>query len=211
MTVIRCDVHKPEMEDMMSDYRTLPVQYLTGAVEISQPTPSKRVTMDSPAIEVMTDLRCTTAAIIRPDATMEIANTYMIMRGIRTLFVTNSDQSLCGLITATDVLGEKPLRFIEARRIKHSEILVQDIMTPLDQLEAIPIKEIEHSRVGNIVASLRESERQHELVIDYDDDASPKICGIFSLTQIEKQLNIKIMQKNVAKSFAEIETTLIAS
>lgn len=195
----------------MSDYRTLPVQYLTGAVEISQPMPSKRVTMDSPAIEVMTDLRCTTAAIIRPDATMELANTYMMMRGIRTLFVTNSDQSLCGLITATDVLGEKPLRFIESRRIKHSEILVQDIMTPLHHLEAISSKEIEHAKVGNIVTSLRESERQHELVIEHYDDMRPRICGIFSLTQIEKQLNTKIMPKNVAKSFAEIETTLIAS
>ncbi len=199
------------MENMMSDYRTLPVQYLTGAVEISQPTPSKRVTMDSPAIEVMTDLRCTTAAIIRPDAEMEIANTYMMMRGIRTLFVLNNDQSLCGLITATDILGEKPLRFIEERRIKHNEILVQDIMTPLDQLEAISIKEIEHAKVGNVVTSLRESERQHELVIEYYNDTRPKICGIFSLTQIEKQLNVKIMPKNVAKSFAEIETTLIAS
>ena len=70
----------------MNDYRTLPVKHLTGTVKISQPMPAKRVTIDSPAIEVMTDLRCTTAAIIRPDANMEIANTYMIMRGIRTLF-----------------------------------------------------------------------------------------------------------------------------
>jgi CBS-domain-containing membrane protein len=195
----------------MNDYRPLPVQHLTGAVEISQPTPPKHVTMDSLATEVMTDLRCITAASIRPDATMETANNYMMMRGIRSLFVMNDDQSICGMITASDILGEKPLRFIDERRVKHSEILVQDIMTRLDNLEAIPIDKVEHAKVGNIVASLSESGRQHTLVIEYSPNTTPKICGIFSLTQIEKQLNIKITQNNVAKSFAEIETTLIAS
>ncbi len=195
----------------MDEYRSLPVQHLTGAVEIAQPAPPNHVSMDSAAIEVMTDLRCTTAAVIHPDATMEIANVYMQMRGMRSLFVMNKDQSLCGMITATDILGEKPLRFIDERRIKYSEILVQDIMTHLDKLEAIPIKEVEKGRVGNIVTSLRESGRQHTLVIEHFSNAASKICGIFSLTQIEKQLNIKIMPTNVAKSFAEIETTLITS
>ncbi len=195
----------------MDNYRSLPVQHLTSSVEISQPVPPNHVTMDSPAIEVMTDLRCTTAAIISPDETMQTANTYMMMRGIRSLFVLNNDRSLCGMITATDILGEKPMRFIDERRIKHSEIMVQDIMTHLDKLEAIPIKEVELARVGNIVTSLRESERQHTLVIEHLPNATSKICGIFSLTQIEKQLNIKITPNNVAKSFAEIETTLIAN
>ncbi|MBY0498207.1 MAG: CBS domain-containing protein [Nitrosomonas sp.] len=196
---------------MIKEYKSLAVQYLTGTVHISNPLLPNPVTYDSPASEVMTDLRTVQAAVISPDITMEIANTYMMQRGVRTLLVMNDDNSLAGIITATDILGEKPMRFIQERGIKHSEILVKDMMTPLNMLEAIPLEEVMHARVGNIVTSLRESGRLHALVIDDLTIGVSRICGIFSWTQIEKQLGTIIPQNNVARSFAEIESTLIAS
>lgn len=196
---------------MMKEYKSLAVQYLTGMVQISNPVSPNPVTYDSPASEVMTDLRTVQAAIISPNITMEIANTYMMQRGVRTLLVMNDNSSLAGIITATDILSEKPMRFIQERGVKHNEILVMDMMTPLNKLEAIPLEEVVHARVGNIVASLRESGRLHALVIDDVTIGLPRICGIFSWTQIEKQLGTIIPQNNVAKSFAEIESTLITS
>lgn len=196
---------------MMNEYKSLAAQYLTGNVQISKPASPNPVTLNSPASEVMTDLRKIHAAVIAPGITMEIANTYMMQRGVRTLLVINDDDSLIGIITATDILGEKPMRFIQQRGVKHNEILVMDIMTPLEKLEAIPLEDVMHARVGNIVASLRESERLHALVIDGHTIGLSRICGIFSWTQIEKQLGMTIPPNNVAKSFAEIELTLIAS
>lgn len=196
---------------MMNGYKSLAVQYLAGTVQVSKPASPNPVTFDSPASEVMTDLRKIQAAVIAPSITMEIANTYMMQRGVRTLLVMNDDNSLAGIITATDILGEKPMRFIQERGVKHNEILVMDMMTPLDKLEAIPLEEVMHARVGNVVASLRESDRLHALVIDDIAIGLPRICGIFSWTQIEKQLGTVITPTNVAKSFAEIESTLIAS
>lgn len=196
---------------MMNEYKSLPVQYLTGTVQISKPALPNSVTLDSPASEVMTDLRKLHAAVIAPNITMEVANNYMMHRGVRTLLVMHDDNSLAGIITATDILGEKPMRFIQERGIKHSEILVQDMMTPLEKLEAIPLEEVAHARVGNIVSSLRESDRLHALVIDENTIGLSRICGIFSWTQIEKQLGTVIPPNKVAKSFAEIESTLIAS
>ncbi len=192
----------------MNEYKSLALQYLAGTVQISKPALPNSVTFDSPASEVMTDLRKIHAAVIAPRIRMEVANTYMMQRGVRTLLVMNDDNSLAGIITATDILGEKPMRFIQERGVKHNEILVLDMMTPLEKLEAIPLEELEHAKVGNIVASLRESGRLHALVIE---DDSSKICGIFSWTQIEKQFGTIIPPNNVAKSFAEIESTLIAS
>lgn len=196
---------------MMSNYSPLSTQYLTGAVRVFQPTLPKQIMLESLAFEVMTDLRSTHIAIIAPDMTIELANAYMMQRGVRLLFVLNQNSTLEGIITATDILGEKPLRFIQERRVKHCDILVSDIMTPVDKLEAIPIEEVEHAKVGNIVASLRDSGRLHTLVTENCADGSPIICGIFSLTQIEKQLGAAIVPTAVAKTFAEIETTLIAS
>lgn len=193
----------------MNEYKSLALQYLAGTVQISKPALPNSVAFDSPASEVMTDLRKIPAAVIAPNITMEIANTYMMQRGVRTLIVMNDNNFVAGIITATDILGEKPMLFIQERGIKRNEILVADIMTRLEKLEAIPLEEVEHARVGNIVASLRENQRLHALVIE-NDIGLPRICGIFSWTQIEKQLGTAITHTNVAKSFAEIESTIIA-
>ena len=196
---------------MMNEYKSLAVQYLAGNVLVATPAAPDPVTFDSPAINVMTDLRQIHAAVITPATTMEIANTYMMRRGVRTLLVMHEDDSLAGIITATDILGEKPMRFIQERGVKHNEILVMNIMTPLDMLEAIPLEEVMHARVGNIVASLRESGRLHALAIDDNTVGLHRICGIFSWTQIEKQLGMTIQPTNAAHSFAEIESVLIAN
>ena len=83
-------------------------------------------------------------------------------------------------------------------------------MTPLNSLEAISIEEVRRAKVGHIVASLRDAGRQHTLVIERNDHDNPLICGIFSLTQIEKQLGRTIPITEIAKTFAEIEATLIS-
>ncbi len=195
----------------MSDYYPLSTLHLAGAVRVFQPALPKSVTLDSLAQEVMTDLRRTHIAMISPEVTMESANAYMMQRGVRLLFVMKQEEKLDGIITATDILGEKPMRFIQERRVKHCDILVSDIMTPVGKLESVSIEEVMHAKVGNVVASLRDSERQHTLVTDKGVDGLPIILGIFSLTQIEKQLGTVITPTAVAKTFAEIETTLIAS
>lgn len=194
---------------MMNEYKSLVVQHLSGSVLIAKPASPKPVTFDSSALDVMTDLRQIQAAVIAPDITMEIANTYMMQRGVRTLLVMHDDDTVAGIITATDILGEKPMRFIQERGVKHNEILVMNIMTPLELLEAIPLEEVMHARVGNIVANLRESGRLHALAIDSNTIGSPRICGIFSWTQIEKQLGVTLQPTNAAHSFAEIESALV--
>lgn len=195
----------------MREYDTLPVHRLTGTVYVSRPAPPKSVTLESPALDVMTDLRHTLAAVIEPHVTMDAANAYMMQRGVRSLLVLNHDRALGGVITADDVLGEKPLRLSEERRIKHHDILVADIMTPLDRLEAIPLEDARHAKVGHVIRTLRDTGRQHTLVIEKLAHGKVQVCGIFSLSQIEKQLGAPIESTGVATSFAEIEATLQAS
>lgn len=194
----------------MNEYHVLPTQRLVGAIRVSHPALPKSVTLESSALDIMTDLRNSHVAVIEPHATIEFANLYMKQRGVRSLFVLGVDKNLQGVITATDILGEKPLRFIQERNVKYHEILVSDIMTPLNELEAITIEDVEHAKVGHVIASLCEAGRQHTLVLERDSDDNLLICGIFSLTQIEKQLGSPIALKEIAKTFAEIEATLIA-
>lgn len=195
----------------MRTFPPLPAQRLSGPVLIARPAPPKGVTEDSPAIDVMTDLRHVHAAIIAAQTTVEAAHAYMVQREVRLLLVLSADRSLAGLITATDILGEKPLYFAQERRVRHSDILVADIMTPVERLEAIALSSVKHARVGEVIASLRETGRQHTLVVERDAQGRPLVCGIFSRSQIERQLGAAIPPQDVANTFAELETALVAS
>lgn len=192
----------------MRDFRPLPARALSGNVLVARPAPPKAVTPDSPAADAMTDLRFNIPATIDQQLSMDAAHAYMIQRGVRLLLVLNSERSLAGIVTATDVLGDKPLRVIQERRVRHGDILVSDIMTPLDKLDAIELATVLRARVGEVVASLKESGRQHTLVVETDREGRTLVCGIFSRSQIERQLGVAIGAEGGARSFAEIEAAI---
>lgn len=192
----------------MPDFSPLPTQRLAGTISVARPAAPKSTSLSSPATEVMTDLTYIHAAVITPSSSMESANAYMIQRGVRLLLVLNPNRSLAGLITSTDILGEKPLRFIQERRVRHDEVLVSDIMTPLDKLDAILLDEVTGTKVGHVIASLRDSGRQHTLVVERDAGGQTTVRGIFSRSQIERQLGMQIQSTGLAHSFAEIEARL---
>src|SRR5690349_6733527 len=81
----------------------------TGFAEPAQRLP-ERVTLDDPALTVMTDLERVSAVLIRASDTIEEANRRMIQRGVRLLIVADNARAVAGLITANDILSEKPLQ-----------------------------------------------------------------------------------------------------
>lgn len=168
------------------------------------PTTSARVRADSPAVEVMTDLRRVSAATIGADTPINQANQAMIHRGVRSLIVTDEQRRVLGIITATDVLGEKPMQVVRNRGVRHAEIVVRDIMTPADRLDVIELNDILHADVGHVVATLKQSGRQHALAVDSDEAGRQMIRGIFSATQIARQLGIVLHTPEIARTFAEI-------
>lgn len=167
-----------------------------------------RVRLDSPAIEVMTDLRRIVAATTAPDVTLDEANQMMVLRGVRLLLVTDHERRVIGLITAVDVLGEKPMQVVRDRGIRRSEVLVRDVMVPYDRLNVISMADVLVAEVGNVVATLKKAGRQHALVVDTDASGRQTIRGIFSASQIARQMGIPIQTTEVARTFAEIEAAI---
>ena len=171
--------------------------------------PSGRVRLDSPALEVMTDLRKVPAATIDADAPLDAANRFMIRRGVRLLLVADDRRQVLGLITATDILGERPVTFAVERGVKRQDIVVHDIMTPRERLDVLWYAELAGAEVGHVVATLKAAGRQHALVAESGSDgAGQTVRGIFSLSQIARQLGVTIVSTEVARTFAEIETAL---
>ncbi|MGP1679296.1 MAG: CBS domain-containing protein, partial [Burkholderiales bacterium] len=169
----------------------------------------ERVRIDSPALAVMTDLRQIPAATVDLEAPLDAANRFMIRRGVRLLLVTDDDRQVLGLITANDVLGEKSVQFALERGIKRQEIRVRDIMTPRERLEVLLYADLVHAEVGHIVATLKHTGRQHALVVDLNGDGKVQaVRGIFSASQIARQLGVAIQTTEVAQTFAEIGAAL---
>jgi CBS domain-containing protein len=169
----------------------------------------ERVRIDSPALAVMTDLRQIPAATIDLDAPLDAANRFMIRRGVRLLLVTDDERDVLGLITSNDVLGEKPVQFALERGIKRQDIHVRDIMTPRERLEVLLHSDLVHAEVGHVVATLKYAGRQHALVVDQGEDGKTQtVRGIFSATQIARQLGVSIQTTEVAQTFAEIGVAL---
>jgi CBS domain containing-hemolysin-like protein len=206
---------------MDRQYQALPIRELgagAGFRRARQP-PAARVTLESPALEVMTDLERVSTATIRSQAPIEGANQFMISRGVRLLLVIDVRDAVLGVLTATDVLGEKALRVAAERGVKRGELTVADLMTPAELVEVVALADVQGARVGHVLETLRRAGRQHALVVDHDVVAAGSalerpveramVRGIFSLSQVARQLGLAVPQAGeVARTFAEIEAAL---
>jgi CBS-domain-containing membrane protein len=190
----------------MREYSPLTLAPLGPGARVAEPTTPGRVTLDDPAFSVLTDLRVVSAATTRPDETIDQAHAQMIRRGVRLLFVLDRGAAVAGILTATDLLGEKPVRFMRDRGVSHAEILVEDIMTPASTLDALSILDVAQMRVGHIVATLQAVGRRHLIVAE---EGGRRIRGIFSTSQIARQLGVEVQTFEVARSFADIEAALV--
>jgi CBS domain-containing protein len=194
---------------MLREYPSLPILPLVSAsgLQLAAVGRPAAITLDSPALEVMTDFTKVPAASIEQEALATFANEYMRRRNVRSLIVTNAD-GVAGIITATDVLGEKPVKFALEYGVKRDEVRVSDIMTPRALLEFLAYADVRQARVGHLVESFRQAGRQHFLVRDQDPDGNERVRGIFSLSQIARQLGLEIQPTSFAHTFAEIEAAL---
>jgi CBS domain-containing protein len=189
---------------MSREYAPLNLVPLAPGSRVCEPT-VPRVSLDDPAIAVMTDLEAVPAATTTADESLDEAQRAMIRRGVRLLFVLDRDNAVQGVVTATDLLGEKPVRFMQQRGVAHSDIRVADIMTPARELEALAFQDVAGMRVGHIVATIRAVRRQHVMVAD---DHGRRIRGLFSATRIARQLGLELHTTEVASTFADIEAAL---
>jgi CBS domain-containing protein len=155
----------------------------------------------------MTDFAIVPAATIEPDASVDDANRSMIRRGVRSLIVIDHAQRVLGIVTATDILGERPMQVALQHGVKHHEVPVREVMTPLDRMEALPIDALIDAKIGHVAATLHKAGRQHALVVERAADGDA-VRGIFSLTEIAAQLGISLEATAVAATFAEVEAAL---
>jgi CBS domain containing-hemolysin-like protein len=195
----------------MNPDAALPTFRLEPGVSIAQAQPWRLtpVTLESPALDVVTDLTLVKAATTHPSTPLRQVEQMMIYQGVRMLFVVTEMPAIEGLITTTDLRGDKPMRVVHERGLRYDDLCVADVMTELAMLDAIDHDRMRLASVGNVIATLKRFGRNHLLVVDgTTDQAARRIRGVISRSQIERQLGATIDITPIASSFSEIERAL---
>ena len=190
---------------MTATYTRLPTRNLNKIAGLLRPACElpERVGLDNPALDVMTDFRRLTAFIATPGDTIKQAEKRMIRRKVHLLFVLDGEDRVAGLVTSTDIHGEKPMQVLQSRGIHRHEVLVADIMTPVERLEAVDFDDIAPARVGHVLETLKARGRQHALVIE-NVNGQPMVRSLLFLSQLCKQLGVSVETAEVANTFIEI-------
>jgi hypothetical protein len=107
---------------------------------------------------------------------------------------------------------------MQARGVSKAEVLVPEIMTSREHLDAISMVDIRGAKVGHVLATLRRAGRQHAIVVETSEPprregiatllqapAVQTVRGLFSMTQIARHLGVQITSPDIAKTFAEVE------
>lgn len=191
-----------------SNFKTLPTHRPKARVVVQRPDAHRAVTVQSPAVDVMTDFTRMHSVTIAPDASLYAANEIMIARGVRLLLVVGDSRNLLGIISTRDTLGERPMQLAHQGKGKLFELTVSDLMHPVGEIDMLDFSDVRHANVGDLVATLKRLGQQHVLVATSDAGGEHRVRGVFSATQIGRQLGVEIQTFEIARTFAEIEAAL---
>ena len=192
-------------------FKPLELSMLTPGTGFSRPYfySPRPVEITSSAIEVMTDLRFVPAATTSVEVTVSMASQKMIARAVRLLLVVNDADDVIGLITARDLNGDRIREACQANGVDSENLTVGEAMTR--EVEVLPLEAVLHARVGDIVETLKHSGRQHALVVDAEPfTGKPMVRGVFSASQIGRQLGIISTQQDLTQTFAQIDQAICA-
>lgn len=189
---------------MPHHYTAIPHTLLDAGAGYLRPAQQlpEHVGLDSPALDVMTDLTRVAAVTISAATSLDEAEKRMIASGIRLLLVTNSDEEIEGIVTTKDLSGERLLNLLNLSYQTRAELTVHDIMTPRQQIEVLEMRDLARAKVGDLVETLKRMGRQHALVVDRNENNQQIARGILSTSQISRQLNMDIAISGAAHGVA---------
>ncbi len=193
---------------MANPYQPLPFHRLDAGAGYFRPRQHlpEHVTADDPALSVMTDLSQVTTYTTELATPLSKAQETMIKRGVRMLLVRDADGQIVGLLTSRDIESDRPDRILTKAGGAWEDLLVADIMTLKPKLEVLLMENVVNARVGDIIATLRQVNRQHAMVVDSDPKTGkPAVRGLFSLSQIGLLLGLDIDPARQPTTFADLE------
>jgi len=196
---------------MTKPFSPLPAIRLHAGVAYFHPLELPEVLhWEDSALHAMVDFKYIKPETIRPDEALATALTAVANCSYHVLLVVSYEGNVLGLVSAEDLLGEKPLKVIQERHISRADIPVQLVMLPQTAILAIDIENLRHAKVGHIIRTLQAHKQHFALIVKIEEGGHvQKIRGLFSLSLLSKQLGYDVTSDLAeAHSIAELQYNL---
>jgi len=145
---------------------------------------------NDPALSVMTDFRERASVTVSETATIDTALDHMKHNGVRCAFaIDDARRVVVGLITAYDIMGEKPMRHVQDTRSRRQDVLVRDIMQGVAEWQVADIREIERSNVAAVSRMLDETQLTHIAVMETGVRGEQRLRGLLSAAKVKRLLS----------------------
>ena len=172
--------------------------------------PSRAVRTDDAGTAVMTDLDEVPAVTVDAGTQIDAALATMKELGVRSAFVIDGDGRLAGMVTAYDILGDKPLRFLASlgcslKTCSRADVRVADIMERVGDWMVIDMADLAAYSVGDVVETFRQSGRTHIPVVEHTATGVDRLRGVLSGAEVARLTGLPTAGVPRARTFAEIE------
>lgn len=191
----------------MDTYHPLKTVDLSGYQEILESEGNTLVTLDSPAMLVLTDFSKTRPFTMHLDTSVDQAMNAMRTAHVRSIVVTDSADKFRGIITTADLMSRKVLSLATSSGQARNDISIGELMTPKDKLAGVPIEAINAGNIGELLQTLKNEGRPHMLVVEPQHN---RIRGIISANEIARRLQIPVEINQRATSFKELVDVISA-
>lgn len=161
------------------------------------------------ALPLMTDFTIVPAFAVGHLMQIDQALVHMKISGVRFMFVKNHEDALVGYITAYDILGEKPMKYLQSidcnrDTCTRTDVLVEHIMTPVGEWDVLEYAFMAKATVAQLTQIFNDTGKRHLVVIHHH-----LVRGIISATRLEHATRVQLGTIGSARSFLDIGRALI--
>jgi CBS domain-containing protein len=175
----------------MTQHRTLPLKaFNKDTIAFGPRNEPWQVDLMDPAATVMTDFRDHSLFKVDADENVDEALQQMKHAGLRAAFVMDKESGrVLGMITAYDIMGEKPLRYLQSvgftdHGVTHRDIRVGDIMEKVEDWTIAEMHQVVQATVQSVLEALQKSGRTHLPVMETKEGSEPRLRGLFSSSKV---------------------------
>ncbi len=149
-----------------------------------------QVELTDPAASVMTDFNVRALFKVAAEDTIDEALQKMKVAGLRIGFVVDgTSDKILGMITSYDIMGEKPMRYLQSvgfadRGVTHKDIKVKDIMEKVEDWVSVEMKNVDIVNVQALLDVFQKTGRTHLPVIDSHEGKEHHLRGLFSSAKV---------------------------
>jgi CBS domain-containing protein len=143
---------------------------------------------DDPAITVMTDFRERHSVVVGEGLPIDDALEHMKHAGVRCAFVTSEGRRVVGLITAYDIMSEKPTRFVQSIDGQRKDVEVHDIMTRLADWRTLDVRDLDRATVSQVHQLFESTRLTHIPVMEAGPGGTSKLRGLLSAANVRRLL-----------------------